>query len=102
MRTVKLLGWTIALLFVSYQHSPGNPLQLTPHRISLANGKPFALNLPADFEIKIAAEGLKRVRFMAKAPDGRIFVTDMYRLADNKRGAVYILSLIHISEPTRL
>jgi glucose/arabinose dehydrogenase len=91
MRTVKLLGWTIALLFVSYQHSPGKPLQLTPHRISLANGKTFALNLPADFEIKIAAEGLKRVRFMAKAPDGRIFVTDMYSLADNKRGAVYIL-----------
>jgi glucose/arabinose dehydrogenase len=31
------------------------------------------------------------VRFFAKAPDGRIFVTDMYNLADNKRGAVYIL-----------
>ncbi len=36
-------------------------------------------------------EGLKRVRFMAKSPDARIFVTDMYNLTDNKRGVVYIL-----------
>jgi hypothetical protein len=49
------------------------------------------LNLPSDFEIIPAAEGLKRVRFFAKAPDGRIFVTDMYNLTDNKRGAIYIL-----------
>ena len=62
-----------------------------PHRISLANGKTFDLNLPEGFEIKVAAQGLKRVRFMAKSPDGRIFVTDMYNLADNSKGVVYIL-----------
>ena len=28
---------------------------------------------------------------MAKSPDNRIFVTDMYNLTDNKRGSVYIL-----------
>jgi glucose/arabinose dehydrogenase len=28
---------------------------------------------------------------MAKSPDNRIFVTDMYNLTDNKRGAIYIL-----------
>ena len=39
----------------------------------------------------MAAQGLKRVRFMAKSPDGRIFVTDMYNLTDNSKGAVYIL-----------
>ncbi|HEV8591600.1 MAG TPA: PQQ-dependent sugar dehydrogenase, partial [Pyrinomonadaceae bacterium] len=55
------------------------------------SGKSFYLNLRADFEIIPAAEGLKRVRFFAKAPDGRIFVTDMYNLTDNKRGAIYIL-----------
>ncbi|HKV40471.1 MAG TPA: PQQ-dependent sugar dehydrogenase, partial [Blastocatellia bacterium] len=32
-----------------------------------------------------------RVRFMATAPDNRIFVTGMYNLADNKRGKVYVL-----------
>ena len=66
-------------------------LALTPHTITLASGKSFTLNLPEGFDISIAAQGLKRVRFMAKSPDGRIFVTDMYNRADNKRGAVYIL-----------
>jgi glucose/arabinose dehydrogenase len=65
--------------------------KLVPHKVTLKNGKSFDLNLPAEFEIIPAAEGLKRVRFFAKAPDGRIFVTDMYNLTDNKRGAVYIL-----------
>ena len=31
------------------------------------------------------------MRFMAKSPDNRIFVTDMYNLADNTKGAVYVL-----------
>jgi glucose/arabinose dehydrogenase len=65
--------------------------RLTAHRISLANGKSFDLYLPADFEIAVAAQGLKRVRFMAKSPDDRIFVTDMFNLTDNKKGVVYIL-----------
>lgn len=62
-----------------------------PHKIALANGKSFELNLPDGFSISIAAQGLKRIRFMARSPDNRIFVTDMYNLADNKRGVVYIL-----------
>lgn len=65
--------------------------RLTPHKITLKTGKTFSLNLPADYEIIPAVEGLKRVRFFAKAPDGRIFVTDMYNLTDNTRGTVYIL-----------
>lgn len=65
--------------------------KLVPHRINLKNGKTFNLNLPADYEIFPAAEGLNRVRFFAKAPDGRLFVTDMYNLTDNKKGTVYIL-----------
>ena len=65
--------------------------KLTPHRISLANGKSFELNLPEGYEISVAAQGLKRVRFMALSPDNRLFVTDMYNLTDNRRGVVYIL-----------
>ena len=61
------------------------------HHITLANGKSFDLNLPDGFGISVAAQGLKRVRFMARSPDDRIFVTDMYNLTDNKRGVVYIL-----------
>jgi len=65
--------------------------KLTPHKITLKNGKTFSLNAPADLEIIPAVEGLKRVRFFAKAPDGRFFVTDMYNLTDNVKGTVYIL-----------
>jgi glucose/arabinose dehydrogenase len=59
--------------------------------VRLKGKSPFYLSLPADFTITPAAEGLKRVRFMAKSPDGRIFVTTMHDLSDNSEGAVYIL-----------
>jgi glucose/arabinose dehydrogenase len=65
--------------------------QLAPHPIHLANGKTLVLKLPANFTIGLAAQGLKRVRFMAKSPDNRIFATDMHDLADNTLGKVYIL-----------
>ena len=66
-------------------------LKLTPHVVRLKGENPFSLFLPADFTIVPAAEGLKRVRFMARSPDGRIFVTTMHDLSDNAEGAVYIL-----------
>lgn len=86
-----LLVLLTLLLCSNYVFGQKQSLRLTPHKISLANGKTFNLNLPPEYEIMVAAEGLKRVRFMAKSPDGRIFVTDMFNLTDNKRGAVYIL-----------
>ena len=67
------------------------PLKLTPHRIILSKTRKFNLYLPPDFEITIAAQGFKRTRFMAKSPDGRIFVTDMFNRTDNQKGAVYVL-----------
>jgi glucose/arabinose dehydrogenase len=91
-------NWTIktaaCLLFISLSlltSAMGQSLKLVPQQISLKNGRTFALNVPEGFDISVAAEGLKRVRFMARSPDNRIFVTDMYSLADNRRGAVYIL-----------
>ncbi len=68
-------------------------VKLVPHKIRLKTGETFNLNLPADYEIIPAVEGLKRVRFFAKSPDGRIFVTDMYNLTDNTKCIVYILDL---------
>lgn len=65
--------------------------RLVPHKITLADNRAFNLNLPADYEIIPAAQNLKRVRFFAKAPDGRIFVTDLHDLTDNRKGAIYIL-----------
>ena len=81
------------VVFVSllFQLSVVAAPRLTPHHITLANGKSFDLNIPDGFEIAIAVQGLNRVRFMARSPDDRIFVTDMYNLTDNRRGVVYIL-----------
>ncbi len=65
--------------------------KLVPNRITLKSGRSFNLNVASEFEVVPAVEGLKRVRFFAKSPDGRIFVTDMYNLTDNKLGKIYIL-----------
>ena len=67
------------------------PVRLLPQRVSFSGGKAFTLNLPEGFGISVAAQGLKRVRFMAESPDGRLFVTDMHDLSDNRKGAVYVL-----------
>ncbi len=82
------------ILFISLMGSRAVFAQqpnLVPHSITLKNGKNFYLNLPENYEIISAAEGLKRIRFFAKAPDGRMFITDMHDLTDNTKGSVYIL-----------
>ena len=81
----------IFFLFLTFAIPTLAQVKLVPHEINLKNGKTFNLNLPADYEIIPAAEGLKRIRFFAKSPDGRIFVTDMHDLSDNRKGAVHIL-----------
>jgi glucose/arabinose dehydrogenase len=86
----KKLGYTLIACLLTAAGIWGQP-RLVSQKITLAGGKSISLSLPAELEIIPAAEGLKRVRFFAKAPDGRIFVTDLYNLTDNKRGAVYIL-----------
>ena len=65
--------------------------QTTAHTLPYAPGKTITLSLPQEFDINIAATGMKRVRFFAQAPDGRIFATSMYNLADNTHGAIYLL-----------
>src|SRR3954469_23621017 len=65
--------------------------EVVRHDIHLRSGKTLHLSSPPGYEIRVLAEGLKRVRFFAIAPDGRIFVTGLYNRADNRRGTVYIL-----------
>jgi len=62
-----------------------------PHTLSYAPGKSITLTLPDALDINVAAGGLRRIRFMAQSPDGRIFATGMYDLADNTRGSVFVL-----------
>jgi glucose/arabinose dehydrogenase len=80
---------SILILLASFAAS--GQTKLAPQKVRLSDGRSFSLNLPTGYEIVPAAEGLRRVRFFAKAPDGRIFVTDMHDLTDNEKGAVYIL-----------
>ncbi len=65
--------------------------QTSAHTLPYAPGKSISLTLPSTFDITIAVSGLRRVRFLAQSPDGRIFATGMYNLADNTRGSVFIL-----------
>ena len=82
---LKLLGLLALAVSASAQ-------QLTPHLLRLSSGKSLSLALPTSFDINIAAEGFHRPRFFARSPDGRIFVTEMYDLSDNQRGAIDILT----------
>jgi glucose/arabinose dehydrogenase len=68
---------------------PGDPV-LYPHQIHLQKGVDLSLRLPAGYGISVAYEGLRRLRFLTKSPDGRLFATDMYNKSDNRRGRVYV------------
>ena len=78
----------IALLTVSSAATPAR----SARAITLASGVTVRLNVPDNLSLSVAAQGLKRVRFMAKSPDGRLFVTDMYDRTDNKQGSIYAFS----------
>lgn len=81
---------TISLL-LALAAAPALAQQLTPHTLTYAPGKSITLSLPQGLDISVAATGLKRVRFFAQSPDGRIFATGMDSLADNNNGTIYIL-----------
>ncbi len=74
-----------------------DPLNLAPQVITLTETahlmkeKEFLLNVPEGFTITPVAEGMRRVRFMAFSPDGRLFATDMKDLSDNSAGKVWVL-----------
>ena len=70
---------------------PAMAQTLVPHPLTLPNGKFITLTLPAPFTVEVVATGLHRPRFFTRSPDNRIFLTDMYDLSDNQRGAIYIL-----------
>jgi glucose/arabinose dehydrogenase len=81
------IGSALALLLAFV--IPAQPQ--TPHTLIYAPGKSITLTLPDSFDINIAATGLHRVRFFARSPDGRIFVTGMHDLSDNTQGSIFIL-----------
>ncbi len=86
-RTILLFGGLFLLGFCFGQGS----LKLIDYPVQLKNKLSFHLQIPASYKLSIAAEGLRRPRFFAKSPDGRLFVTDMHSRADNKNGRILIL-----------
>ena len=64
-KMIKIFSILFICLISSMAVLAGQP-NLVPHQINLKNGKRFSLNLPANYDIIPAAEGLKRVRFLAK------------------------------------
>ena len=81
----------ILLSLASLAAAQQPPAQLVAHRLAYAPGHSITLSLPAGLDVDVAAGGLHRVRFFAQSPDGRVFATGMYNLADNTRGSVFIL-----------
>ncbi len=86
-------------------HEPSEPVPtqepvFTEHSITLSDRTTFTLTAPDTYTITPAAQGLKRIRFMAWSPDERLFVTDMYDLSDNTKGKIYILEKFNTASST--
>lgn len=89
--TLRSFFFLIILLIIHNNSFSQTALKLIDHPITLKKNISFKLKIPEGYKIAVAAEGLNRPRFFAKAPDGRLFVTDMYDRSDNSKGKIYIL-----------
>lgn len=58
--------------------------------VQLQKGDSFVLNIPVEYQLSIAAEGLRRLRFLSMSPDGRLFGTDMHDRSDNNKGRILV------------
>ena len=80
---------TLFLLFPLL--SSAQSIALKSQHVKLKKGLSFTLNIPKGYRLWVAAEGLRRPRFFAKSPDGRLFVTDLHDKSDNKKGRLLLL-----------
>lgn len=87
----KLLPLLLLCRLVAPAQTPASVQTPVPHTLHYAPGESITLSLPAALDIAVVASGLHRVRFLAEAPDGRVFATGMWNLADNNRGSIFIL-----------
>ncbi len=87
---VSAIKYFIVLILTCCYPSIKAQVRLAPHAIVLNKGIKLNLKIPEGYNISVAAENMRRLRFLAKSPDGLLFGTDMYNLADNKRGKIYI------------
>lgn len=66
-------------------------IPLISAEVHLAKGLSFSWKIPTGYELLVASEGMERLRFITPSPDGRLFLTDMHDLTDNRKGRVYVV-----------
>ncbi len=70
--------------------TPAASVTIATTTLTLKNGRTLSLAHPDDYSLSVAAEGYKRLRFMAKSPDNRLFAGEMFNANDSTQGNVYI------------
>jgi glucose/arabinose dehydrogenase len=83
-----VLAFVLALAFAT---AVAAQPRLVPQAVRLADGTSFRLRVPAGYRFEPVLQGLHRVRFFARDPQGRLLVTDMHDLTDNRKGQVLML-----------
>lgn len=73
-------------------NTDASSISLIPAEINLKKGLSFSLQIPLGYKIAVAAEGLRRLRFLSKSRGGKLFATDMFDKSDNHKGSVVIFS----------
>ncbi|TZF87108.1 PQQ-dependent sugar dehydrogenase [Cognatilysobacter lacus] len=86
----RVLGALLALaLLPAHAAAP----RLVARTITLQEGAPFVLRVIEGYRLEPVVQGLQRVRFFARDPRGRLLVTDMHDLTDNRQGRVLMLGV---------
>lgn len=88
---MKKSAWILFLFFILNVQLGAEPLVLVPHQLKLSKTKTITLHIPLRWKLSVAAQGMKRPRFMAFSPDGRLFLGDMYNMDDTQLGHVYVM-----------
>ena len=86
----KLRHYALAALLLFLCCNLQAQVVLEQQHIVLKKGIALDLKIPRGYHISVSAEGMHRLRFLAKSPDGQLFGTDMYNLGDNNKGRIYL------------
>lgn len=94
MKSLRAVAWVmlIAATLLALEAVAAPPTGLHEQTITLKSGKQLRLQVADGYTLTPVLEGLRRPRFMAMSPDGRLFVGDMHAMGDNAQGVVHVLS----------
>ena len=89
--TREVIGTLDTAYALDAEYASNAPIPLVPHAVKLEKGTAFDYMVPRGYELTVAGEGMERPRFLSPSPDGRLFLTDMHNMTDNRKGRVLIL-----------